>query len=126
MELDQEQIRKWIGKGLKEAREKRGLSQEQLAAASAIAAPSISNYERGESFPSLYNLIRMQEVLGFSFDTVLLGNGELFLSNDVEKRSSLTFSCLYMLLQQPNAFEATTVTLNYSKHGIISKNSRLF
>ena len=85
MELDQEQIRKWIGKGLKEAREKKGLSQEQLAAASAIAAPSISNYERGESFPCLYNLIRMQEVLGFSFDTVLLGDGELFLSNDIER-----------------------------------------
>jgi transcriptional regulator with XRE-family HTH domain len=51
---------------LKAVREKRGLSQRELAAAVGISQPAIAQIENGQTQPTLNNLVKIAEVLQVS------------------------------------------------------------
>jgi len=57
-------LNKAFGKVLKEAREKAGLTQEQLAEESEYHATYISQLERGIKNPSLAAIFRLSRALG--------------------------------------------------------------
>ncbi|MCB1055674.1 MAG: helix-turn-helix transcriptional regulator [Acidobacteria bacterium] len=53
-----------IGKALKRLRQRRGVSQQELAAASGLTAPMISNYELGKVVPQIPTLDAVLKALG--------------------------------------------------------------
>ena len=62
---------KAIGKRIKSAREKKGLTQEQLAEQVNLSPMHISVIERGNKLPRLETLIKIANVLEVSADTLL-------------------------------------------------------
>lgn len=62
---------KAIGKRIKSAREKKGLTQEQLAEQVNLSPMHISVIERGSKLPRLETLINIANVLDVSADTLL-------------------------------------------------------
>lgn len=56
---------------LKEAREKAGYSQKQVALMLGIAGPSVSNWERGKTSPTHENLVRLASLYHVSMDYIV-------------------------------------------------------
>ena len=65
---------KTIGEYIKDARESKGYSQRELAKKSGIGISNIGHWERGQTFPSIINLIPVADVLGITLDE-LVGRG---------------------------------------------------
>lgn len=63
--------KKKIGRRIKEARQKVGFSQSELAEAINVTVSTISTIERGVRAPSLEVLVNILETLGTSADLVL-------------------------------------------------------
>ena len=83
-----------MGTRFKEARLKKGLTQEVLAELTNSGATYISDIERGVKFPSMALFIRLVNVLDVSADYILSGelnSGKQFIYNDLtEKLEKLT------------------------------------
>lgn len=62
-----------VGKNLKELREERGVTQQQLADAIDVKVPYISAMERGVRRPSVEQVAVFAEVLGCTTDDIILG-----------------------------------------------------
>lgn len=60
-----------LGKGLREARKRRGLSQERLSELTGVSTRHIGGIEKGEINPSFEVINHLLEFLGTSFDTIL-------------------------------------------------------
>ena len=60
--------KEFIGKVIKSARKRRGLTQGELAELSGLAEKSISNIENGRQFPALNNFFRILELLNLSLE----------------------------------------------------------
>ena len=56
---------------LKEAREKAGYSQKQVALTLGVAGPSVSNWERGKTSPTHENLVRLAALYHVSMDYIV-------------------------------------------------------
>lgn len=67
-----------IGEAIRTARERKGYSRNKLALKAGIHQQSISNWERGLSFPNIIMLIPVADALNISLD-------ELVGRNKVEK-----------------------------------------
>jgi transcriptional regulator with XRE-family HTH domain len=65
-----------FGKRLLEARKKKGISQEELAAKLGTKGPAIGRYERDEMKPSIEAATKMAKILGVSLDW-LVGNTDI-------------------------------------------------
>ncbi|MDN6967152.1 helix-turn-helix transcriptional regulator [Oenococcus sp. UCMA 17063] len=61
---------------LKKYRNKKSLSQEDLAGKLFISRQAISKWESGEGTPDLNNLIKLSELLDVSLDTLVIGTEE--------------------------------------------------
>lgn len=66
-----------IGQILKENRVQRNLTQEQVATEIFVSQKSISNWERGKTFPDIDSLIRLANFYELSLDTILLEGSAL-------------------------------------------------
>ena len=75
---------KAIGKRIKSAREKKGLTQEQLAEQVNLSPMHISVIERGNKLPRLETLIKIANVLDVSADTLL----QDVVNNQIKLRTS--------------------------------------
>lgn len=53
---------------LKECREMAGMSQKEVAITMGLASPSISNWERGKTFPTHENLMKLANLYGVTVD----------------------------------------------------------
>ncbi len=58
-----EDIKRLLGKRIKEIRKKRGLTQEKLAELSEIEIPSLSNIENGKNYPNHITLDKISKAL---------------------------------------------------------------
>lgn len=56
---------------IKEAREKRGITQKYVALTLGVKAPSVSAWETGKTFPSAENLAALSELYGVSIDYLM-------------------------------------------------------
>lgn len=61
--LDKEKLLKHFGKNLKEARNRKGISQEELALSLGFDRTYISMLERGKRNPSLFTIYKMANFL---------------------------------------------------------------
>ena len=57
---------------LKNFRQKRKLTQENLAQIFHISQTSVSKYERGEAFPDLETVVKMADYFGVSVDEFII------------------------------------------------------
>ena len=62
---------KTIGEYIKDARERKGYSQKELAEKAGINKSNIGHWERGQTFPSIINLIPVADVLGMTLDELV-------------------------------------------------------
>ena len=62
-----------IGKNIRTLRERRGLTQEELAQALFVTRQTISNYETGRSRPDIEMLVKIAQALGADANQVLYG-----------------------------------------------------
>lgn len=63
-----------FSKNLKELREKNNLTQEEIAQKIKISRQSISNWERGKSYPDLEKIIMIKEIFNITLDELILGD----------------------------------------------------
>lgn len=78
-----------IGRRIKEARAKRGLTQEQLAEKTDITIVYLSELERGVKLPSLTVFVSIAEALHVSTDSLLrddLETGKEYIYDDLTKK----------------------------------------
>ncbi len=68
--------RRAVGHRIRDLRERRGLSREELAARVGVHAGSIARWETGGSVPHAYTLERIAEVCGGSAEYIRTGRGE--------------------------------------------------
>lgn len=64
--LQAPELQRLFGQAVRETRESRGLTQEQLAFASGINRSYIGDIERGARNVSLLNIVRLSNALGVS------------------------------------------------------------
>ena len=78
-----------IGRRIKEARAKRGMTQEQLAERTDITIVYLSELERGLKLPSLTVFVNIAEALHVSTDSLLrddLETGKEYIYDDLTKK----------------------------------------
>jgi len=62
-----------IGERIQNYRKKLGLSQEELGAKLHLSRQTVSLWEKGQTFPTIDNLIRLKEIFGVSIDEMVDG-----------------------------------------------------
>lgn len=62
-----------IGKNIREIRERRGMTQDDLAGKLYVSRQTISNYEVGRSKPDIETLTRLAEILGTDLTVLIYG-----------------------------------------------------
>ena len=66
-----------IGPKLREARLRAALTQEQAARQIGVTRQSLSNWERGRTYPDIVSVIRMSDLYGISLDALLKGDATM-------------------------------------------------
>lgn len=61
----------YVGKNIKNLREKFGLSQEQLASKINVSSQAVSKWETGDSYPSIDTLVRLSKIFFTSIDALI-------------------------------------------------------
>ena len=56
---------------IKQLREQRGMTQEELANRLGVKYPAVSKWERGMAYPSMNTVIKMADLFQVSLDVVL-------------------------------------------------------
>lgn len=62
-----------IGENIQYYRKKLDLSQEELGQKLMVSRQTVSLWEKGQTFPTIDNLLRLKEIFGVSVDTILDG-----------------------------------------------------
>ena len=73
-----------VGNRIKQLREAAGMTQAELAEKMAVTRQTISNWERGRTYPDIVSVIRMSDLYGISLDALLKGDGVLSIHADGE------------------------------------------
>ena len=60
-----------LGTRIRDARQRRGLSQEKVAELVGVSRQAVAKWESGQSAPSTENLLRLAEVLGTTADLLM-------------------------------------------------------
>lgn len=63
-----------IGNKLRCGRQKKGLTQEQVAQVVGVSRQTVSNWETGKSLPDVISVIRLSDLYGVSLDQLLKGD----------------------------------------------------
>lgn len=90
-----------IGAGIREQRERLGMSQEALARACMVSRQTISNWETGKTLPDIQSLIYLAETFGISVDGLVGGAGhEIVRSVSADRRELvlLNYALIFLLL----------------------------
>lgn len=66
-----------IGKKLRAARARCGLTQEQAADKLYVTRQTVSNWENEKSYPDIVSIVRISEVYNVSLDELLKGDDEM-------------------------------------------------
>ena len=66
-----------IGKKLRAARAKCGLTQEQAADMLYVTRQTVSNWENEKSYPDIVSIVRISELYNVSLDELLKGDDEM-------------------------------------------------
>lgn len=73
-----QELKKEVGKRLRQFREKAGLTQRRMASHFDIGHANYSRIERGEIFPGIYVLNILKQEFDLSLHWLVCGQGEMF------------------------------------------------
>ena len=76
-----------IEKKLKEAREKAGITQEQVAEIVMVSRQTVSNWENGRSLPDIISVIKLSDLYNVSVDELLKGDQKM--QKKIEKDATI-------------------------------------
>lgn len=98
--INEEEVRLIFGKRLIEARRRCGITQLKLAEELNYSDKAVSKWERGESLPDVFTIMRIGEVLGVSMSYLLGEENEPRLPEKIveEKRSRKSVSIFISLV----------------------------
>lgn len=82
--LDKKQLNEYVGKRIKEERQKKKLKQNELAKKIGIQNSTLSQYENGKSEPNQEMLFKIAEALGINVSDLIPVNYRIE-DNDLEK-----------------------------------------
>ena len=82
-----------IGKRIRKARKEKGLSQLELAEATGLSVPFISNVENGKQTMNIKALISISDALGVSADWILRNNTSQALNITADEISAELAGC---------------------------------
>ncbi|GGC95380.1 helix-turn-helix domain-containing protein [Enterococcus wangshanyuanii] len=90
-----------LGNYLKEERNKKNLTQQQVAEKIHVSRQTISNWENEHSYPDLESLVSLSDLYGVSLDQLLKGDQQIvtFYSDlaKVSRKTTITFYFFYFL-----------------------------
>ena len=66
-----------ISERLKEARQKAGMTQEQVAEQIMVSRVTVSHWENGKSLPDVVSLISLSDLYSISLDDLLKGDSKM-------------------------------------------------
>ena len=66
-----------ISEKLKEARQKTGMTQDQIAEKIMVSRVTVSNWENGKSLPDIVSLISLSDLYGISLDELVKGDSKM-------------------------------------------------
>lgn len=98
-----------FGKRLKEARQKKGLTQEELAKQIGVAKSTLTGYEKGNREPDFFKIKKLTEILDVNADYLLGINP----ANDLKVKSEDTKSAELIAEIYDNAKELSEEELLY-------------
>lgn len=76
-----------IGKKLKEARNKKNLTQEEVAQKLFVTRQTVSRWEQEKTVPNIYVLKELSMLYNISLDDLFIAEAEVVLSSSTEKKS---------------------------------------
>lgn len=87
-----------IGTVIKEKREEKGLTQQELADMVFVTRQTVSRWETGVSYPNLDTLIQLQEIFGFSIDDVIRKETGMVKSISRDVQTKKIYKRLFIIL----------------------------
>jgi len=89
-----------IGGRIRDARKKKGISQQELANKTGIQNSSISAFENGKKSPGLHSLALIAKALNVSMDDLYFGDSSVdFIENAPDKGRKIA-NCIYELMKE--------------------------
>lgn len=98
-----------INQQIKFYRTEQKMSQDMLAEKLNISRQSISKWERGESLPSIDNLVRLSEILGIPLDELVKGKETFPIPFSFGQNRSKVFFVIFVLLTTLVCFVAYAI-----------------
>lgn len=89
-----------LGDRLKELREEKELTQEELGKLIRVSRQAVSSYESGENEPSLANLIKIADIFNVSVDYLLCRTKERYNLNLKSKKNKEFIAELIRLIEK--------------------------
>lgn len=86
-----------VGKHIREARKKRGLSQVKLAKASDISSSTLSAYENSKKIPNLITSAKIARSLGVPIDWLYNGDESVAFINSSKDEGRKIVNCIHVL-----------------------------
>lgn len=86
--LDKKQLNEYVGKRIKEERQKRNINQKELAKKIGIQNSTLSQYEHGKSEPNQEMLFKIAKTLGVNVSDLIPSNYRME-DNELEKALKL-------------------------------------
>ncbi len=79
-----------LSEKLKEARQKSGMSQDQVAEKIMVSRVTVSHWENGKSLPDIVSLISLSDLYGISLDELVKGDSKMTekVKNDAKDASN--------------------------------------
>ena len=108
-----------IGKNIKQVRESKQLTQDDLAAKLFISRQTISNYETGRTRPDIETLIKLSSVLDIDIHVLIYGPPNALTRTKILKRLILSAICIVVLLLGNYHFAEWAEYLKQMKYNVI-------
>ena len=108
-----------IGKNIKQVRESKQLTQDDLAAKLFVSRQTISNYETGRTRPDIETLIKLSSVLDIGIHVLIYGPPRVLTRTKILKRLILSAICIVVLLLGNYHFAEWAEYLKQMKYNVI-------
>ncbi len=95
-----------IGESIQKFRKASKLSQEKLGQKLNVSRQTISLWEKGQTLPTIDNLMRLKEIFGVSVDEILDGEERKEVSRNTNSLDSICASLAYAMGIEPPKFAA--------------------
>lgn len=108
-----------IGKNIKQIRESKRMTQDDLAAKLFVSRQTISNYETGRTRPDVETLIKLSSILDIDIHVLIYGPPSVLTRTEILKRLLLSAICVVVLLLGNYHFAAWAENLKQMEYNTI-------